>query len=83
MLTLLPFVFGKVLPATRNGLTQTGSSGGNTFPESILNHRGRANLVNMKPQANFNLVLLPTASDSLVTQVDIWGVGCAKRRAQS
>ena len=29
----------------------------------------------MQPQANFNLVLLPPESDSLVTQVDIGGGG--------
>ena len=32
----------------------------------------------MGPRANFNLVLLPPESDSLVTQVDIWGVRCAE-----
>ena len=30
---------------------------------------------NMGPRANFNLVLLPPESDSLVTQVDIGGGG--------
>ena len=35
-------------------------------------------LEQMEPQANFNLVLLPPESDSLVTQVDIWGVRCAR-----
>ena len=29
----------------------------------------------MGPRANFNLVTLPPESDSLVTQVDIWGFG--------
>ena len=32
----------------------------------------------MQPQANFNLVLLPPESDSLVTQVDIWGARFAE-----
>ena len=37
----------------------------------------------MGPRANFNLVSLPTESDSLVTQVDIWGVRCAEGGARA
>ena len=38
---------------------------------------------NMGPRANFNLVLVPPESDSLVTQVDIWGVRCAEGGARA
>ena len=37
----------------------------------------------MGPRANFNLVKLPPESDSLVTQVDIWGVRCAEGGARA
>ena len=36
----------------------------------------------MWPQANINLVALPPESDSLVTQVDIWGARCAEGGAR-
>ena len=36
----------------------------------------------MGPRANVNLVLLPPESDSLVTQVDIWGARCAEGGAR-